>query len=189
MNTLVSRSAFLPVGTKAGVLCISSLLLLGTLLSGHSAAAPPTQPWYAHPAQTKKQSTTLVGNKIPLSARKIMIVIETGSCWGDGKERKTIHVNSDHVLIGRSGKGKPLRKSLKWWKKRLSQLNEGIERSTSMPDPKDGGSCNAGNWFCGFWITATVGNKVIKRSGCCSQKGKGERVRKTFESLRVPKKK
>ncbi|TNE44746.1 MAG: hypothetical protein EP343_29240 [Deltaproteobacteria bacterium] len=165
--------------------CGCSFVGLVSLLGGScfADAAPSTRPTTAPTKSAdRRKQVTLQKRRIPVSASKVVLVLEEGSCWGGSKKQKTVVVKKDHVLI-HTPKKSPFRRSLSWWKTILVRLNKGVARSQPMPKPNQATSCNAGNWFCGYWIKVTEGKKVTSWQGCCRLKNRGQQVDRSFWKL------
>jgi hypothetical protein len=166
---------------RYGSFCVGLACLLGG--AWFADATPSTQPTTAPTKNTgKRQQATLQKRRIPVSASKVVLVLEDGSCWGGNKKQKTVVVKKDHVLI-HSPKKAPFRRSLRWWKTILARLNKGVARSQPMPRPNQATSCNAGNWFCGYWVKVTEGKKETTWQGCCRLKNRGQQVDRIFWKL------
>jgi hypothetical protein len=116
---------------------------------------------------------------VPAKADRVIFALETGSCWGESTERRTIEIGKEGVVI--KGKSTSASRSLDWWEKTRVMLNEGIV--ASRPKPANG-DCYVPNWICGFEIQIFADKKKKVISGCCNGSKKASKVREAFRRLK-----
>ena len=127
-----------------------------------TACAAPT------PAPRPRPPPLTAAPVVSSDATRVDFVFETGSCWGQSLETRTVEL-AGHVRIGGRDRPPDATRSRAWWETTRRLLNGGLAAATAR-DPRRG-CYQAPNFICGFHLVVEGPRGRETFDGCCRPGG------------------
>ena len=161
---------------RMAFITMKSIALMFPLAWSMACLAPP-----AGAGEVESPRPVPESARVDAKATRVIFALDTGSCWGQSRETRTVDIGRDGVVIKADDKAQEYKRSLAWWEITRVLLNQGLAASRQKPK---NGDCYLPNWICGFEIQVFVGKKKTTLSGCCNGSEKASRVEEAFRRLK-----